>query len=150
MKLPSRNSGLALAFTFVALVSGGCASVKRSSPGGEEAQSFLYASAAEQAATGPRDCRLYVDGLSGRLARSHYGYEVRPIYYCSIGAECHVLLRVNTGVAQFVADNGSFIQGHVVALPEFERRMTTQSSWREMKYDDARLLMLAERYGRAS
>lgn len=137
----------AAAVVVLAMALLGCMAVKRPHATGEEKRSFLFASVAAQAANGPKNCRLYANGLSARLRQSPYRYDVQPLYYCSLGTECHVLLRVNTGAAQFVADNGSFIRGHVQSLSEFQHRMSRRGSWRQVTTADAQVMLLAERYG---
>lgn len=124
----------------------GCAAVRQPDAGAEEKRSFLFASVAEQAATGPKDCQLYAAGLSTRLARSPYRYDVQTLYYCSLGAECHVVLKVDTGEEQFASDNGTFIKGNVEELAAFSLRRSRHLSWREIPTSEARLMLLAERY----
>jgi hypothetical protein len=143
---PSRALAQAtLAVLWLAVVPG-CATVRQPDASAEEKRSFLFASVAEQAATGPKDCQLYADGLSMRLARSPYRYDVRTLYYCSLGAECHVVLKVDTGEEQFASDNGTFIEGHVEELGAFHLRRSRHLSWRKVPTREARLMLLAERY----
>lgn len=124
----------------------GCAAVGKSHASAEEKRSFLFTSVAEQAATGPKDCQLYASGLSLRLARSPYRYRVRTLYFCSLGAECHVVLQVSTGDGQFVSDNGAFIKGNVETLAAFEHKRSRTRSWHEVHAAEARLMLMAERY----
>lgn len=124
----------------------GCAEVTRRDASAAEKRSFLLASVAEQAATGPKDCQLYADGLSTRLARSPYRYVVQTLYYCSMGAECHVVLKVDTGDEQFASDNGTFIKDNVEDIAVFDRRRARRLSWREVPATEAHLMLLAERY----
>lgn len=124
----------------------GCAAVRRPDASAEEKRSFLLASVAEQAATGPKDCQLYADGLSTRLARSPYRYRTQTLYYCSMGAECHVVLRVDTGDEKFASDNGTFIKGNVEDLAVFNLRRSRHLSWRQIPASEAHLMLLAERY----
>lgn len=124
----------------------GCAVTRQPNATGEEKRLFLFASVAEQAATGPKDCQRYAAGLSRRLARSPYHYDVQTLYYCSLGSECHVVLKVSTGDAQFASDNGTFIEGNVEGLAAFERKRSRTLSWREVHAADARLMLMAERY----
>lgn len=124
----------------------GCAAARKPHAGAEEKRAFLLRSVAEQAATGPKDCQLYADGLSARLARSPYRYHVQTLYYCSMGVECHVVLQVDTGEEQFASDNGTFIEGHVEELAAFSLRRSRHLSWRQIHAKEARLMMLAERY----
>lgn len=145
MHLPSAPVQTTLVVLLLATL-GGCAVARQPNATGEEKRLFLLASVAEQAATGPKDCQLYADGLSGRLARSPYRYEVRTRYFCSLGAECHVVLKVNTGDGQFVSDNGAFIKGNVETLAAFEHKRSRTFSWREVRAGEARLMLMAERY----
>lgn len=124
----------------------GCAVVRQPDASAEKKRSFLFESVAEQAATGPKDCQLYADGLSTRLARSPYHYQVQTLYYCSMGAECHVVLKVDTGDEQFASDNGTFIEGHVEELVAFNLRRSRHLSWRQIPANEAHLMLLAERY----
>lgn len=123
----------------------GCAVTRQPNATGEEKRLFLFASVAEQAATGPKDCQLYANGLSKRLARSPYRYKVQTLYYCSLGSECHVVLKVDTSNAQFASDNGSFIQGNVETLSAFNLQRSRAWSWRQVDAADARLMLAAER-----
>jgi hypothetical protein len=124
----------------------GCATARKPHATAEEKRSFLLESVAEQAATGPKDCQLYADGLSTRLARSPYRYHVQTLYYCSMGVECHVVLKVDTGDEQFASDNGTFIKGNVEELAAFDLRRSRHLSWRRIHAREARLMLLAERY----
>jgi len=125
----------------------GCASVRpQPNASAEEKRTFLFASAAEQAATGPKDCKLYVNGLAARLEESPYSYDVKTLYYCSLGAECHVVLKVGTGEEQFVSDNGTFIKDNVEELAEFRYQRSRNLSWRRVPASDAHLMLLAERH----
>lgn len=128
------------------LALGGCAAVRQVDATADEKHAFLFASAAKQAATGPKDCQRYADGLSARLARSPYRYKVRTLYFCSLGAECHVVLKVSTGGAQFASDNGAFIEGNVETLAAFQHKRARAFSWREVEAAEARLMLMAERY----
>lgn len=123
----------------------GCAVTRQPNATGEEKRRFLFASVAEQAATGPKDCQLYINGLSKRLARSPYRYKVQTLYYCSLGSECHVVLKVDTGDAQFASDNGSFIKANVETLSAFKLQRSQAWSWRQVDASDARLMLVAER-----
>lgn len=124
----------------------GCAEVTRRDASAAEKRSFLLASVAEQAATGPKDCQLYADGLSTRLTRSPYRYDVQTLYFCSMGAECHVVLKVDTGDEQFASDNGTFIKDNVEDLAVFDLRRARRLSWREVPATEAHLMLLTERY----
>lgn len=124
----------------------GCVAVRQPDASAEEKRAFLLESVTEQAATGPKDCQLYADGLSTRLARSPYRYQVQTLYYCSMGAECHVVLKVDTGEEQFASDNGVFIKGNVEDLAAFNLRRSRHLSWRQIHATEAHLMLLAERY----
>lgn len=137
-----RNTVVLLLLTIVP----GCAAVRQPDASAEKKRSFLLQSVAEQAATGPMDCQLYADGLSTRLARSPYRYHVQTLYYCSLGAECHVVLKVDTGNEQFASDNGAFIKGNVEELAAFNLRASRHLSWRQIRASEAQLMLLAERY----
>lgn len=141
-RAPMQTTVVVLVLTIVL----GCATVRRPDASGEEKRSFLLAAVAEQAATGPKDCKLYADGLSTRLARSPYRYRVQTLYFCSMGAECHVVLRVDTGDQLFASDNGAFIKGNVEDLAVFNVRRSRHLSWRQIPASEARLMLLAERY----
>jgi hypothetical protein len=145
MHLPSAPVQATLAALLLATLTG-CAVVRQPNATGEEKRLFLFESVAAQAATGPKDCQLYVDGLSGRLARSPYRYKVRTLYFCSLGAECHVVLKVNTGDALFASDNGAFIKGNIESLAAFDHKRSRTLSWREINAGEAQLMLMAERY----
>lgn len=139
---PIQNTVVVLLLTSVL----GCAAVGKPDASAEDKRSFLLASVADQAATGPKDCQLYADGLATRLARSPYRYHVQTLYYCSMGAECHVVLKVDTGDEQFASDNGTFIKGNVEDLAAFNLRRSRHLSWRQIRATEAHLMLLAERY----
>ena len=68
------------------------------------------------------------------------------MYFCSLGTECHVALKVDTGTGQYAADNGAFIRGHVTTLASFRKRVEKAPGWRQLGEDEAQALLLRERF----